>query len=226
MMRYLYIQQFERVNFDFRPALRQTADVAFYSEFEDSHEHLGDLEAQAFAAMWRQNPHWKDSEGPLEEYGGWSSVLTVGGRRLVEEQPLEDLGTPGEGKPRIGEIFVYKNDPTRRYRVEGFCKEFVRKPRKDAILDEIFQDIESRKSPEQKAREAKLMKVIGCSRDEATFVSGAGVAGTVARLEDIEIIGLVEWKPRTIQRYRQTYRYDDDSFPVEIYRYWEDEAKS
>ena len=225
-MSYLYIQQFERANFEFEQPLRQTADVLFRSDLADTDENIAELEEQAYAAMWQQNPHWKNYDGPLEEYGGWSSVLTVGGRRLVEEQPLEDLGTPGEGKPRIGEIFVYKNDPTRRYRVEGFYKEFVRKPRKDAILDEIFQDIEARKSPEQKAREAKLMKVVGCSRDEATFVSGAGVAGTVARLEDIEIIGLVEWKPRTIQRYRQAYRYDDDSFPVEIYRYWADEVKS
>ena len=69
--------KFERINFGFRPHLKQTADVLFkvrHSEF--SPYNVRDFEDAAWAAVWKQNPHWKNPNGPAgKNCAGWSSVL-------------------------------------------------------------------------------------------------------------------------------------------------------
>ena len=68
---------FERINFDYQPALHQTADVVFETNipFDNYDNHPEHFEHAAWAAMWEQNPHWLNSNGPLPKDKGWSSVM-------------------------------------------------------------------------------------------------------------------------------------------------------
>ena len=68
---------FERVNFDYVPALKQTADVVFETDvpFDNEGDNPVRFERAAWQAMWEQNPHWINPSGPLTHRGGWSSVF-------------------------------------------------------------------------------------------------------------------------------------------------------
>jgi len=71
----IYKANFKRINFDFRPALEQTADVVFETDIPCDDENIEEFEEFMWEEMWKQNPHWKNSEGPLRNKAGWSSVL-------------------------------------------------------------------------------------------------------------------------------------------------------
>lgn len=233
--------QFERMNFDFDPTLKQVADVVFESDVVNNNdEHYGTLSGAAWDAMWEQNPQWKDPSSPLDGFAGWSSVM--GGHKFekVEDTDLDfDLGTPGEGKPRIAETFKRKSEIDKErnpwdnsYRVTGFYKTYVSKHKPDPMLDSILADIieEEREAmtPEQRERADKRIKVVSCSRDEAEFVSGTSVGGCVAPLDDVIVTGRVNWEDRTIARERRNYNKGlereqaEPPWPTEIYAYWED----
>lgn len=74
----LWRTYFERINFNFAPQVKQTADVVFETEIPFDDDHLGAFEEAAWKAMWEQNPHWTNPQG------GWSSVL--GGYRYEPAQ--------------------------------------------------------------------------------------------------------------------------------------------
>jgi hypothetical protein len=77
----VYLAQFERINFGFSPAIKQTADVAFQTDIPNDNEHVEEFEQAMWDAMWRQNPHWKDPKGPIAGVSGWSSVF--GGNKVT-----------------------------------------------------------------------------------------------------------------------------------------------
>lgn len=81
----LYISTFERINFGLRPALRQTADVLLRTDIPYEDETLDAFESALWAAMWVQNPHWRDPAGPLGVPSGWSSVMGGSSVQLVNE---------------------------------------------------------------------------------------------------------------------------------------------
>jgi hypothetical protein len=232
----VYRTKFERINFDFDPPLRQTADVVFELDIEDLNpdirEHWVAADDAAWDACVKQNPHWFDNKHnkPIEGYAGWSSVLTAGdGFEKVVDKDLDfDLGTPGEGKPRLCETFVEKNpdkySKNNSWRVTSFYKTFV-PPTDKSPVDELIAEIKAEEyanmNAEERARKDKEYKVVQCSREEAEFIGGAGIAGTIRRIEDIIITGRVEWEDRTIARHRRDYRIHDDGWPTTIYKYWD-----
>ena len=142
----IYRCSFERINFDFDPPLKQTADVVFESDFTQDEDHLGDLVDAGWDAMWKQNPQWQDPSSPIAGYSGWSSVM--GGRdikKVVDNPNLDfDLGTPGDSPiPRIAETFKkkgwenekYKMEQDRSWRVTGFYKTYVKPEPKKPITE-------------------------------------------------------------------------------------------
>ena len=240
-----YRTQFERVNFDFDPPLRQKADVVFQTNIPYDDEHINEFDAVVWDAMWTQNPHWMDRSlsKPIDGYAGWSSVM--GGHKITEvvDKDLDlDLGEPGEGKPRIAETFKRKSEIEKErypwdnsYRVTGFYKTYVPKKIKPEtpedklsaeIIDKILADEDAKLTQEERERKAKRIKVISCSRDEAEFVSGTSVGGVIAPLDDVIVTGRVNWEDRTIARARRDYnrslerKQDDIPWPTEIYAYW------
>jgi hypothetical protein len=110
------------------------------------------------------------------------------------------------------------------YRVNGFYKDFIPKPRKkqNTLLDGIFADLDAELSPKERERKSKRIRVVQCTREEAQYVSGTGVSGCIARIEDVEIVGLVKWKKHDILKERKNYKVMDRDWPTEIYKYWED----
>lgn len=228
------------MSFDFDPPVEQTADVVFETDIPYDDEHIADFEDALWCAMWDQNPHWRDVDhGKVHpDFAGFSSVLTEGPLTEVKDDPelipYFDLGVPGEGKPRIGESFRVKGREDERYgyRVTGFYKTYILPKGKidvddffDKIIDEIKEEERASMTEAQRKRKDQEMKIISCSRDEAEFVSGAGVGGTIVRLEDVEITGRVNWEDRTIARRRLAYDKrlvsHPDDWPTTIWKYWE-----
>lgn len=229
---------FERLNFDFVPAVKQTADVVFSTDIPYEDDRLDDFIQVAWDAMWKQNPHWTDSAAPLDGYSGWSSVM--GGRKfteVVDDPELDfDLGTPGEGLPRLCERFTLKavgsrvhGTVDRSYRVTGFYKPYVFAPSSpeeddlDVMLAELAAEDFADMTPEERRRHELTMRVIKCPREEASFVGGASVAGTISRIEDIIITGIVSWVPRKIAQERLKYKRANfnNANVVPIRKYWE-----
>ena len=66
---------FERINFDYNPPLKQASDVVFETDIPSDDAHIEAFEQSAWNAMWKQNPHWRKSAGPIKTRRGWSSVL-------------------------------------------------------------------------------------------------------------------------------------------------------
>lgn len=234
----VYRTEFERINFDFDPPLYQKADVVFESEFPYDDDHVSKIDAAAWNAMWEQNPQWKDPSSPLEGYSGWSSVL--GGRKITEvvDKDLDfDLGEPSIGLPRIAETFTRKGEDNhnglydRSYRVTGFYKTYISKKKSgnemlDEMLAEIVAEEHAAMTATERKRKDEMIKIVSCHRDEAEFVSGAGVGGCICRIEDCIITGRVNWEIRTIARYRRDYNkknFEKDTWPIEIWKYWGNE---
>lgn len=228
---------FQRISFDFDPPVRQTSDVVFkVDEDEYTEDNYSVFDAAAWDACYEQNPHWFDGkhERPMEGYAGYSSVLHAGdGFQKVEDIDLDfNLGTPGEGKPRIAECFIdhYSHNPDKpeSYRVTAFYKRYVPESldvedkdmfQINEILDEIREEELSRMTATQRKRKENTIKVVQCSREEAEFVSGAGVSGVIRRIEDVTVYRRVDWEDRTIARHRRDYRIHDD-WPTDLWMYW------
>ena len=217
----VYRTQFERINFDFDPPLKQTADVVFQCDSPD------DIDDAMWKAMRAQNPHWSDYSSPIEGYSGWSSVL--GGYKFEEvvDEGLDfDLGEPGTGLPRIAETFR-KKDSGSQYRLTSFYKTFVPKKAEsedESFLDGLLADIKRKEreemTPDQRNLADSRFRIVQCEREEAEFVGGSGVAGCIARIEDIVLTGRVTWQDRTIARARRDYKIHD-RYPTDMYKYWE-----
>lgn len=241
----IYRTLFERINFDFDPPVKQSADVVFEVDCDHTPDNWHKLNEAANEAVRAQNPHWwTDLEFPIKGYGGWSSVM--GGHKFeaVIDKDLDfDLGEPGVGRPRIAETFKkkgwekekYKMEQERSWRVTGFYKTYVyeapdrsKMSKRDREMSEMTDDIMVKILAEERAdmsaselaRKEREIKIIACTREEAEFVSGSGVAGVILRLEDVEITGRVNWDDRTIARKRRDYKPHDD-YPTTWYKYWE-----
>ena len=239
----VYRTKFERINFCFDPPVKQFSDVVFVCDAPNDDDNWGKLSEAAWSAMWDQNPHWRSESKPfpIPGYGGWSSVL--GGHKFEEvmDKDLDfDLGTPGDTPiPRIAEIFKEKGDKDldmrgepRKYRVDGFYK-LYKEPEKSVsmseqdrmmydMVTEILAEEYAKLSDKEREIKSKEIKIIQCTREEAEFVSGVEVAGTIRRIEDVEVIGLVKWDARTIARARRDYKIHRPDWPTKIYKYWED----
>lgn len=239
----VFRQQFKRMNFDFDPPLQQVSDVIFEVDADEYTEDNWNLFSEAAGkACGEQNPHWTDYECAIEGYSGWSSVLSGdGGITKVEDVNLDfDLGTPGEGLPRLCETFTDNKDDDEEFtyawqrhswRVTSFYKTYVptvyEDPQKlanmehiDEILEEVRQEELADMTASQRLRAEQQIKVVQCHRSEAEFVGGAGVAGTIRRLEDITITGRVNWEDRTIARKRRDYKILDSGYPTKLWMYW------
>ena len=93
-----------------------------------------------------------------------------------------------------GMLFVHQG---RKYRLNSFLCEVVEKPVENELLAEVFAewDAEVAASLPVGMRHIKLRY---CLPQEATFVSGSGVGGCVAAIEEIQLDGMVEWSEQQL----------------------------
>ena len=98
--------------------------------------------------------------------------------------------------PDVGTIFDYHGS---RYRVDGWLKERnppapSRDPVSQMINDILYQS--------QQEIGPKKQKLRWCFRKDATHVAGSGVAGCVAPIEDIKVVGRVKWSEKDFDEAR------------------------
>lgn len=92
--------------------------------------------------------------------------------------------------PAIGTVFKFIDNRLHggSFRVTGYLCEMP-KPSGNWIDDLLYDT-------QQKINGKKLMF---CRREDAEFVSGAGVCGCVAAIDKIEVIGRVSWSSEEIK---------------------------
>lgn len=97
--------------------------------------------------------------------------------------------------PAFGAIFVHEG---RRYRVKGFMKPATPPQDPDSLEAILFET--AREFTEDQVRLER------CPRNEAVYVSGAGVAGCIVKITDIEVVGMVPWDPEFLAQQEQSSR--------------------
>lgn len=123
--------------------------------------------------------------------------------------------------PAIGDVINIAQRGDRRYRVNSFLKA-VPKPVEPADPSDICAEVlyETALEAYEEREAAGELLLVACPREEAEFVSGSGVSGTVARIEDCTVVGRVDWSieqiaEATASAARKTGR------TVTIRKYWE-----
>ena len=116
-MEYLYKTTFERINFTYKPTVKQTCEVVFSVEHE---EVTDDNESKFCGAAWdafREQCNWKtDDKLP---HGGWSSALqSFEFERIELPHNNRTVELPDE-HPVIACTFKYDDSG---YRATGFYK--------------------------------------------------------------------------------------------------------
>lgn len=127
--------------------------------------------------------------------------------------------------PALCSRFAVPNDldlsgKPRTYRLTGYYKE-KQKPQfaEHDWLGQILWE-----SEEENVYGEKNIMLVKCSRKEAEFVSGAGIAGCIRRIQDIEVIGMVNWSEEEIREEQEEYDQFlacDDRMPLGFSPYWE-----
>jgi len=105
------------------------------------------------------------------------------------------------GVPDIGDRIEYKGD---NYAVTGWMRERPKRKKLDERLEEqreweiLLDDVEY--EAQQSVHGKKLE---WCFRDEAQFVTYTGACGGVAPINEVKVIGKVNWPPEMLQRKRE-----------------------
>ncbi|WP_155644391.1 hypothetical protein [Burkholderia territorii] len=94
--------------------------------------------------------------------------------------------------PDAGATFIYRG---RTYRVNSWICAAEPPPKTDNWIDEILFDA---------AYEREGVRFRYCTRDMATHVSGSGVAGCIAPIAEIEVIGTVDWPVEQLEAHRMS----------------------
>lgn len=97
---------------------------------------------------------------------------------------------------------------THSYRVTAWLKRWERPPidpnlteREHELLEGLRRHLDSQGLGPQ-GYGPDNVPLVFCSRDEAEYVSGAGVAGTIARVTDITVTGRVDWESKALDAAR------------------------
>jgi hypothetical protein len=106
------------------------------------------------------------------------------------------------GVPDVGDRVEYRGN---RYAVTGWMRERPKRKNLDERLDDnaewsvLMDDLlyESQQNVHGK-------KLENCYRDEAQFVTLRGVGGTVAPIDQVKVIGKVQWSPEILEEQRQS----------------------
>lgn len=93
-------------------------------------------------------------------------------------------------------VLIPSRHGEQRYRVDGYYKaEQLTKAELQASMGSHSETLllQVKLARITDAKRAGKVAVVNCSKDEAEFVSAYGLCGTMARIEDVKIIGRVNW---------------------------------
>lgn len=103
---------------------------------------------------------------------------------------------------KAGALFHYRGSC---FRLNSFLCEAEDKQCDDPLLAKLFSEIEA----EEAAEAAKLpggmrrVKLRYCLPEEAEFVTGSGVCGCIAPLNEIELDGMVDWSESELAEHHE-----------------------
>ena len=111
------------------------------------------------------------------------------------------MNTPSSPRPGLvaGAQFVYQGNS---YRLNTFLCEVPENSVEHDFLDFLFDEWE----PDEAAKVPAGMrrfKLQTCLPHEATFVSGSGVAGCVAAIDEIKLVGQVGWSEQQLAAHHE-----------------------
>ena len=211
----LFRSRFYRKNFTFEPALTQSVDVVFEAD-EDAEEEC--LYALAGEALRAQFPQFSDDTLPVTGWGGWCSVSVEGEIERVPDilDDMDPRAVDDIPAPKVGQRIRVTSSGSdgRSQRVTGYYRTFTPEPLDPAVPGYKVL-IEFQEEREADLRRQNQIRIVACGREEAEFVSYVGIGGGIARLEDIEVLGFVEWDDRVLAREQQRaqQRIDNDPTP-------------
>lgn len=106
--------------------------------------------------------------------------------------------------PEIGDTFKLKDESDdHQWRCNGYIKLVV--PETMMVKGESLGAILTNKLIETAAKKNGKM-LVWCEKEEATHVTGVGVAGITAKISDIIVTGRVPWDEETIQSEIELHR--------------------
>lgn len=107
----------------------------------------------------------------------------------------------------------------RSYRLNSFLCEIQEQPVEHPILASIFAEWDAEEAASLPDG-MKRIKLRYCLPEEATHVSGSGVAGCVVAIDEIQFDGMVQWSEQQLAEHHQEAlrRGRDGSYSVTIMR--------
>jgi hypothetical protein len=189
----VYVCTLSRTNYTISPSMKQSIDIIFTSE------HELDTKGNPYhdivsGDMWKAAKEqagflYEKFELAVDGFGGWSSVTADTIRFIDVYDRKFDFGVVGEGRARIAETFEELDTSAysgkRSYRVTGFYKITRERIKEGTDYLEVY--------------------IMPSSREEADYVSGAGVAGCIKHIDKVTTTGIVGWDDRAIQKTRDDY---------------------
>lgn len=95
-----------------------------------------------------------------------------------------------------GAIHAEYDGTLTRWRVNSYMKDTPKPIKPNWIDDILFKSC-------QKVGSAKR-RLMWCNRAEAQYVACSGVCGTIARISDCKVVGMVNWTPARIKEAEQS----------------------
>ena len=213
----IYKTTFERVNFSFSVPIKQSIDIVFECDVEDEeteHDKMCEAACETFAEQVGDSFR-KPEVGLMKKIGtGWSSILGGMTFERIEipyadreiEQPTQERPAIAcrfrikDEKPFAGQVHSYR--ATGFYRLEEMAPEKLIENPKDG--GEVAHNV-IEKILREEYGDGPRFRIIKCLPEDATIISGTGVAGTVVPLKDVIIDGLVEWSDTKIKQAQGKY---------------------
>lgn len=195
-----YKTTFYRSCFTFGGEIKQSFDVVFFcKEKEYTDENKKVFSDAAYEAASKQIPKYDPKQSGLPLDAGWSSTMESGKFVKLNIPWLNwKLRKPAPGKPVIGCVYKTKEvwcGEQRSYRATGFYTIKKKKPVKnDTLLANIFPKLNQPR-----------WCVIPCNPEDALIVSGAGIAGDLSLISEIEVGDLVQWSDIMLRQEQYEY---------------------
>lgn len=196
-----YKTTFYRSCFNFGGEIKQSFDVVFFckeSKYSDEKYHTFRNAAYEAAALQIPKSDPKQSGLPLDS--GWSSTMESGKYIKLDIPWLNwKIRKPKPGKPVIGCSYKTNQEwcgEKRQYRATGFYTLLKKKPGvTDPIMLNVFPDLAEPR-----------WYVVPCNPEDAIIVSGAGVAGDLSLIKEVEVGDLVQWSDIMLKQ--EQYQYN------------------
>jgi hypothetical protein len=207
----LFIQKYKRYNFSIQPAAEQVIDVVFEAPADSESMTLTNLLDAAYEEQ--ASPFFSNSNFAVKGWSGWSSVLTEGDLRRIDD-PLDNVNetefdTSPQGQiPKIGEIAEFTLDNKLSGRVEGYYKRHVKVYDVNNAHSRISKNVSDKMRAQRIAENSNAIydiNVISCTRDDAEFVS---TGYYILPIENVLSKGNVAWDKRTLLQHRNDYKRD------------------